>query len=198
MRGTTTYVLCRYTSSVWEKNYEGQYSTRVCLGSIAGGVAARLQQRECEVERWQRSWQRKDQARLEIKGSPGTEFIGSCTVGDGEPAKIGGEAPRRFSCDLEERALECEVNSDDSLRVELAVGENTHSAQSISGGTLPFIYENGNVSTSTSSSGSHGAGAASSSHVSSYAGANANGHGDNTHGPLTKESRNVSGFDGSS
>jgi hypothetical protein len=139
----------------------------------------------------------RDQARLEIKGSPGTEFTGSCTVGDGKPAKIGGEAPRSFSYDLEGRALECEVSSDDSLRVELAVGENTHSAQSISGGTLHLTYENGSVSTSTSSSSeSHGVGAASSSHVSSYAGVNANGHGDNTNGPLTKESRNVSGFDG--
>jgi hypothetical protein len=136
-----------------------------------------------------------DQARLEIKGSPGTEFTGSCTVGDGEPTKIGGEAPKRFFYDLKGRALDCEVSSDDSLQVELAVGKTTHSAQSISGGTLHLTYENGSVSTSTSS-GSHGAGTASSSHVSSYAGANASGHGDNFHGPLTKESRNVSGFDG--
>ena len=139
----------------------------------------------------------KDQAHLEIKGSPGTEFIGSCTVGGGEPVKIGGEAPRSFVYDLQGRALDCEINSDDSLRVELAVGENTHSAQSISGGTLHLSYENGSVSTSTSSSsGSHGAGAASSSHVSSYAGANAKGQDDNTNGPLTKEARNISGFDG--
>ena len=139
----------------------------------------------------------KDQAHLEIKGSPGTEFIGSCTVGGGEPVKIGGEAPRSFVYDLQGRALDCEINSDDSLRVELAVGENTHSAQSISGGTLHLTYENGSVSTSTSSSsGSHGAGAASSSHVSSYAGANAKGQDDNTNGPLTKEARNISGFDG--
>jgi hypothetical protein len=139
----------------------------------------------------------RDHARLEIKGSPGTEFTGSCAVGDGEPAKIGGEAPRSFSYDLEGRKLECEVSSDDTLQVELAVGENTHSAQSISGGTLHLTYENGSVSTSTSSSsGSYDVGAASSSHVSSYAGTNANGHGDNAHGPLTKESRNVSGFDG--
>jgi hypothetical protein len=139
----------------------------------------------------------RDQARLEIKGSPGTEFTGSCTVGDGEPAKIGGEAPSSFSYDLEGRTLDCEVSSDDSLRIELAVGENTHSAQSISSGTLHLTYENGSVSTSTSSSsGSHAVAAASSSHVSSYAGANANGHGDNSHGPVTKESRDVSGFDG--
>jgi Putative auto-transporter adhesin, head GIN domain len=139
----------------------------------------------------------RGQARLEIKGSPGTEFVGSCALGDGEPAKIGGEAPRTFSYDLEGRALDCEVSSDDSLRVELAVGENTHSAQSIISGTLHLNYENGSVSTSTSStSGSHGVGAAASSHVSSYAGTDANGHGDQSHGPVTKKSRAVSGFDG--
>jgi hypothetical protein len=139
----------------------------------------------------------RDQARLAIKGSPGTEFTGSCTVGDGEPAKIGGEAPRSFTYDLEGRTLDCEVSSDDSLRVELAVGENTHSAQSISSGTLHLTYENGSVSTSTSSSSvAHGTGASSSSHVSSYAGANANGHGDASQGPVTKQSRDVSGFDG--
>jgi hypothetical protein len=139
----------------------------------------------------------RDLARLEIKGSPGTEFTGSCSVGDGEPAKISGEAPARFSYDLQGRALECEVSSDDSLQVDLEVGENTHSAQSISGGTLHITYENGSVSTSTSSSsGSHGAAAASSSHDSSYAGTSANGPGDKTNGPLEKESRNVSGFDG--
>jgi hypothetical protein len=138
-----------------------------------------------------------DQARLEIKGSPGTEFVGSCTVGDGEPAKIGGEAPRSFSYDLEGRTLDCEVSSHGSLRVELAVGENTRSTQSISSGTLHLTYENGNVSASTSSSSvAHGAGAASSSHVSSYAGTNANGQDGNPHGPVKKESRNVSGFDG--
>jgi hypothetical protein len=138
----------------------------------------------------------KDQARLEMKGSPGTEFTGSCTIGDGEPTKIGGEVPRGFTYDLEGRTLECEVSSDDSLRAELVVGKNTRSSQSISGGTLHLTYENGSVSTSTSSSGSHGAAAASSSHVSSYAGTSANERGDDTHGPLTKESRNVSGFDG--
>ena len=34
----------------------------------------------------------KGQSRLEIRGSPGIEFYGSCTIGDGEPTKIGGEA----------------------------------------------------------------------------------------------------------
>ena len=122
-------------------------------------------------------------ARLEIRGSPGTGFTGSCTIGDGEPAKIGGEAPSSFSYDLDGRALGCEISSDDNLRVDLAVGENTHSTQSISGGTLHLTYDNGSVSTTTSS------------RVSSYTGTNANGPGNNK-GPVTRESRNVSGFDG--
>lgn len=131
------------------------------------------------------------EARLQIGGRPGTEFVGSCTVGNGEPTKIGGEAPRRFSFDLGERPLKCELSSDDNLRVLLAVGDDTHSTQSISGGTLHLTYENGSVSTSTSSA-SHDARAATSSH----AGTNANGPGGKPGGPLTKVSRNVSGFHG--
>ena len=123
-------------------------------------------------------------ASLEIKGSPRTEFTESCAVGGGEPATISGEAPRSFTYDLQGRSLECEVSSDDSLRVDLIVGENTHSTQSISGGTLHLAHENGSVSTSTSS------------HVSSYTGSNANGRGDDSQEPITKASRNVSGFDG--
>jgi hypothetical protein len=124
-----------------------------------------------------------NRARLQIRGSPGAGFTGSCTIGNGEPAKIGGEAPSSFSYDLGGRTLECEISSDDNLRVDLAVGENTHSTQSISGGTLHLAYDNGSVSTTTSS------------RVSSYTGTNANGSGNNN-GPVTKESRNVSGFDG--
>src|SRR5215212_2305758 len=54
----------------------------------------------------------KDQARLEIKGSPGIEFYGSCTIGDGQPTKIGGEVPKSFIYHLEGRSLDCEISSD--------------------------------------------------------------------------------------
>src|SRR3954470_9588774 len=94
----------------------------------------------------------KDQARLEMKGSPGTEFTGSCTIGDGEPTKIGGEGPKSFTFDLKGSSLNCEISSDGDLRVELAVGENARSAQSISGGTLKLTYKHGSISTVTSSS----------------------------------------------
>src|SRR5215218_9244043 len=36
----------------------------------------------------------KDQARLEIKGSPGEDFSGSCSIGNEEPRQIGGMFPR--------------------------------------------------------------------------------------------------------
>lgn len=133
----------------------------------------------------------KDQARLEVKGSPGTEFTGSCTVGDGEPTKIGGEAPKGFTYDLKAKSLECEVSSDDNLQVELAVGENTHSAQSISGGTLHLTYEHGSISTDTSSTSRSSRGG-----DSSYARTNTDGPDSKTNEPVTKESRNVSGFEG--
>jgi hypothetical protein len=123
----------------------------------------------------------EDQARLQIKGSSGTGFSGSCTVGDEEPTKIGGEVPKGFTYGLKGRSLDCEISSDGNLRVELVVGENTHSAQSISGGTLNLSYEHGNISTVTSSS----------SRSSTQAPVGKS----NEPGKFTKESRSVSGFD---
>jgi hypothetical protein len=139
----------------------------------------------------------KDQARLETRGSPGTEFTGSCTIGDGEPTKIGGEIPKSFTYDLKGRSLDCEISSDGDLRVELAVGENARSAQSISGGTLKLTYTHGSISTVTSSSsGSSAGGGSSSSRVTSSAKTSTQGPDGKTNEPagLTKESRNVSGF----
>jgi hypothetical protein len=138
----------------------------------------------------------KDHARLEIKGSPGTEFTGSCKVGDGEATKIGGETPKTFAYDLGGRSLECEISSHENLRVELAVGESSHSAQSISGGSLHLTYEHGSISTHTASSSRSSGGGSSSSQVSSSAEANAQGSDGKTNEHVTKESRKVSGFDG--
>src|SRR5215217_6040576 len=82
----------------------------------------------------------EDQARLEIKGSPGSEVSGSCTIGDEEPEEISGEVPKSFTYDLKGRPLDCEISSDGYLQVELTVGENAHSVQSISGGNLGLTY----------------------------------------------------------
>ena len=141
----------------------------------------------------------KDQARLEIKGSPGIEFYGSCTIGDGQPTKIGGEVPKSFIYHLEGRPLDCEISSDGDLRVELAVGEGAHSLQSISGGTLNLTYKDGSISAVTSSSSrSTGRGSSSSSQVTSSQRTSTQESNGKTNEPskVTKESRDVSGFKG--
>lgn len=133
----------------------------------------------------------KDQARLEIKGSPGTEFSGSCAIGDGEPEQIGGEVPKSFAYDLGGRPLDCEISSDGDLRVEFTVAENARSVQSIGGGTLNLAYENGSISSVTSSSSrSGGEKSSSSSRVTPSAGKSGKGPTN-----VTEESRNVSGFE---
>jgi hypothetical protein len=133
----------------------------------------------------------KDQARLEIRGSSGGEFSGSCAIGDEEPEEIGGKVPKSFTYDLKGRTLNCEIGSDGDLRVELTAGENAHSVQSISGGTLTLTYEDGGISSvTTSSSRSIRQGRSSSSQVTSSAGKSGQGPAN-----LTEESRNVSGFE---
>src|SRR5215207_8527671 len=139
----------------------------------------------------------KDQARLEIKGSLGEEFSGSCTIGNEESREIGGEVPKSFTYDLKGRSLDCEISSDGDLQVELAVGENARSAQSISGGTLKLTYKHGSISTVTSSSSrSSAGGGSSSSRVTSSAKTSTQGPDSKTNEPagVTKESRDVSGF----
>jgi hypothetical protein len=133
----------------------------------------------------------KDQARLEVKGSPGSAFSGSCAIGNEEPEEIVGKVPESFTYELGGRALDCEVSSDGDLRVEFTGGENAHSVQSISGGTLNLTYKSGSIFTSTSSSsGASREQDTSSSQVTSSteaSGKNANN--------VVEESRDVSGFD---
>ncbi len=93
----------------------------------------------------------EDQANLEIKGSPGTEFSGSCTVGDGEPEEIGGQVPQSFTYTLNGKPLKCEIASENDVEVTFAHG-NDRSVQRISGGTLNLLYKDGSISSSTSSS----------------------------------------------
>lgn len=129
----------------------------------------------------------EDRARLEIGGSSGNEFSGSCAVGDEEPEEIGGQAPKSFTYDLKGRPLDCEVSSDGDLRVDLTVGEDAHSVHRISGGGLDLTYENGSVSSVASSS----------SRAISPERTNGQEPGDKTSGStnVTSESRSVSGFD---
>ena len=134
----------------------------------------------------------KDQARLEIEGSPGGEFSGSCDIGDEEAEEISGEVPKSFKYDLEGRPLDCEISSASDLRVELTVGEGTHALQSIGGGgTLNLTYEDGSISSVTSSSSkSSSQERSSSSEVTSPAGKSGQGSTN-----VTKESRDVTGFE---
>ena len=94
---------------------------------------------------------RGPEATLELQGEPGTEFSGSCTVGDEEPEEISGQVPESFTYALEGRPLECEISPEGDIQVNLTVG-SVHSVQGISGGTLRLTYENGSISSALSSS----------------------------------------------
>ncbi len=132
-----------------------------------------------------------DQAQLEITGDSGTEFSGSCAVGEGEPEEISGQVPATFTYDLEGKPLNCEVSSEGNVQVELTLGENVHSVQRFNGGSLNLTYDNGSISSVISSSGSTTQVGSSSSQVaSSSTGTTAQDSSD-----VTSESRDVSGFD---
>ena len=98
---------------------------------------------------------RAQEAILEIKGDPGTEFSGSCTVGD-EEKKISGQAPERFVYELGGQRLGCEIRKDSAggnLQLVFTAGGNTRAVQQISGGTINLTYDNGLISFSSSGSG---------------------------------------------
>ncbi len=133
----------------------------------------------------------EDQAQLELKGDSGTEFSGSCAVGDEEPEEISGQVPQSFTYDLNGQPLKCEITSEGNIEANLTAG-NTRSVQRFSGGTLSLTYENGNISSSvSSSSGSSGQVSSSSSQVT----ASSAGNIDEEPSNVTSESRNVSGFE---
>ena len=125
-------------------------------------------------------------ATLELQGDSGTEFSGSCTIGDQEPEEISGEVPQTFTYTLRKRPLDCEISSDGEVRVDLTVGKNVHFVQQISGGTLNLTYEKGSISSAVSSSSrSSVRGSSSSSSETSDQGSSG----------TTSESRDVSGFE---
>lgn len=111
---------------------------------------------------------RTQEATLGMNGDSGTEFSGSCTVGD-EETEVSGQVPESFSYELDGERLECEISkesADGDLEVVFTAGNNVNSVQRISGGTLKFTYENGRLTSSTSS-GSSGSSSSSSQVVSS-------------------------------
>src|SRR5215208_4940796 len=114
---------------------------------------------------------RAQEATLEINGDVGTEFYGSCTVGD-EEMEVSGQVPESFSYELDGERLECEISKESAqgdLEVAFTAENNVNSVKRISGGTLKLVYENGRLSSSSTSSGS-GASSSSSQGVSSQGG----------------------------
>ncbi len=112
---------------------------------------------------------RAQEATLEMNGDSGTEFSGSCTVGD-EETEVSGQVPESFTYELDGDRLECEISkesADGELEVIFTAGENTRSVQRISGGTLNLTYENGRISSFSTSSSSSGGSSSSSQVVSS-------------------------------
>ena len=130
---------------------------------------------------------------LEVGGRPGTDFSGTCAVGDAKPEELDGQAPQSFTYDLGGKPLECEIASEDDIEVTLT-HDNNRSVQRISGGTLDLTYDDGSISSSTSSSSV----SSSSSQVGSSSGATGEESGDVTDaasGAVASETREVSGFD---
>src|SRR5215203_1371423 len=114
---------------------------------------------------------RAQEATLEMSGDVGTEFYGSCTVGD-EEMEVSGQVPESFSYELDGERLECEISKESAqgdLEVAFTTGNNVNSVKRISEGTLKLVYENGRLSSSSTSSGS-GASSSSSQGVSSQGG----------------------------
>lgn len=154
-----------------------------CTGNAQAGLEAREDSGE-------------DQARLEVKGSPGTEFSGFCAVGEGEREEISGQVPQSFTYDLNEEPLKCEITSEDDIEVNLTA-DNTRSVQQISGGTLNLTYQDGSISSFTSSSSSSSTSSSSFSSSISSSGETDEESSDATNGSsnVMSESRNVNGFD---
>ena len=135
-----------------------------------------------------------DALTLEIGGSPGTEFSGTCKIGETEPEELDGQVPQSFTYDLRGEPFECEIASEGDLEVTLSHG-GTRSVQRVSGGTLKLDYENGSISSSTSSS-------TASSSASSQVGSSSSGTtgeqpagATDASGSVAVEPRDVSGFD---
>jgi hypothetical protein len=100
---------------------------------------------------------------LNIEGSPGTKFSGTCIIGGKEEKKISGRVPKRFIYELDGQRLECEIRKQSSnsgqMKVEFSAGGQTNSVQQTStqGGSLTLRYDGHGstalISSSTSVSG---------------------------------------------
>ncbi len=96
------------------------------------------------------------EAVLNLEGTRGAEFSGTCFVG-GEEREISGQAPAHYTFTLDGDGIECEIQKQDpdgTLKVVFAAS-GARSVQSTTGGgsTVNITYQNGSVSYSTTSSG---------------------------------------------
>jgi hypothetical protein len=92
---------------------------------------------------------------LSIEGDPGTEFSGTCSVGD-EDNELSGEVPESFDYDLEGQQLECEIRQESAGNLSallIGPGDRVEQQANTPRGTISLVYSENGVSSSTSSSG---------------------------------------------
>ena len=92
---------------------------------------------------------------LSIEGDSGTEFSGTCSVGD-EAYELSGEVPESFDYDLEDQQLECEIRQESAGNLNVLLtgpGDRIQQQANTPGGTISLVYSENGVSSSTSSSG---------------------------------------------
>ena len=92
---------------------------------------------------------------LSVEGDSGTEFSGTCSVGD-EAYELSGEVPESFDYDLEGRQLECEIRQESAGNLNVLLigpGDRVQQQANTPGGTISLVYSENGVSSSTSSSG---------------------------------------------
>lgn len=85
---------------------------------------------------------------LRVEGDPGTEFSGTCVVGDKE-YDIGGQVPERLSYELDGKKLECGIQNSGSgsLQVSFTSGGSNIVQQSVGGQSdIRIVYDGGGSS----------------------------------------------------
>ncbi len=114
---------------------------------------------------------------LEVEGSDGKRFTGTCSVGD-EEQRIDGQTPGRYTFGSDGTTLECEIREDGpgTLRIVLAAEDHVCSVQQSGAGesNVSLSYSEGGISVSQSSS------SESVSRVESTSSSEISSHGTNT------------------
>lgn len=87
------------------------------------------------------------EAILRLTGSSGTKFSGECEVG-GERESIEGELPERFTFDLGDDSLACDIEKQDPGQMQLVFSTGNDNITQTTGAdntTISLVYEDGNV-----------------------------------------------------